>query len=521
VSSTLIHSIENSALRFPERDAFRCGNLVLNYKELQYKTDQLAKQLIDFNVEKGDRVGIFMPRCIETAIATYGIMKSGAAYVPLDPLAPPERTKFLIDNCDIDHVISVPSQKKQLLKVLKEGASLNTIIGVKDGSLPITSVSWDTIFSNSIADYQKIEVLEQDIAYIMFTSGSTGTPKGIVHTHRSGLNYAKFSAELYALNFTDRVANHAPLHFDICTFGYFSAPWVGACTIIIPDAYTKLPASLSELMAREKITLWYSVPLALVQLLLNGVLDKRNLSTLKWVLFGGESFPAKHLNALMQHWPHARFSNVYGPAEINQCTYYHLDSPPDIASTIPLGEVWKHATYKILDLNDEEVKKGNVGELAVCTTTMMEGYWKNKELTRKSIYTEETTTNLKHRYYRTGDLVRENEQKELLFIGRNDRQVKLRGYRIEMDEVENVLVRHKEVKEVGVFLSENEVGDPVLNAAVVLTPKASVDERALTKFCASFLPSYAIPENIYFITEFPRTSSGKIKRSDIYKIITE
>ncbi len=517
--STLVHSIENSALRFPERDAFRCGDKALNYQELKYKTDQLAKQLIDFRIEKGDRVGIFMPRCIETAIAIYGIMKAGAVYVPLDPSAPSERTNFLIDNCDISYVISIPSQKKSLLKIIEEGTSLNAIIGVKDTSLPITTVSWDTIFSNSLTDFKKIRIVAEDIAYIMFTSGSTGNPKGIVHTHRSGLNYAKFSAELYALNYTDRVANHAPLHFDICTFGYFSAPLVGACTIIIPDAYTKLPASLSELMEKEKITFWYSVPLALVQLLLNGVLDKRNLSTLKWVLFGGESFPAKHLNALMQRWSHARFSNIYGPAEINQCTYYHLDTPPSITSTVPLGEVWKHATYKILDVNDKEVRKGDTGELVVCTTTMMEGYWKNKELTQKSIYTEET--NLKHRYYRTGDLVRENEQGQLLFIGRNDRQVKVRGYRIEMDEVENILIRHKEVKEVGVFLRENKVGDLELNAAVILTPQASVDGKTLAKFCTSFLPSYAIPENIYSITEFPRTSSGKIKRSEIYKIITE
>ena len=183
-----------------------------------------------------------------------------------------------------------------------------------------------------------VKILESDLAYIMYTSGSTGAPKGIMHTHHSGLSYAKLSTQVYDVKPSDRIANHAPLHFDISTFGYFSGPLASATTVIIPDAYTKLPASLSTLMEQEKISIWYSVPLALVQLLHNGVLEARDLSSLRWVLYGGENFMPKYIRSLMALWSNATFSNVYGPAEVNQCTFYHLNMPPESDGPIPIGK---------------------------------------------------------------------------------------------------------------------------------------------------------------------------------------
>ncbi len=182
-----------------------------------------------------------------------------------------------------------------------------------------------------------------DPAYIMYTSGSTGDPKGIVHSHSSGLSYALMAARLYDLNPDDRLSNLPPLHFDQSVFDYFSGCAAGACTVIIPEAYAEqLPASLSELIQRERLTIWYSVPHALIQMLLHGVLGKRDLSALRCVLYGGEPFPPKYLTKLMAAWPEARFCNVYGPAEVNQCTFHFLQpreageiASPPIACPVP------------------------------------------------------------------------------------------------------------------------------------------------------------------------------------------
>ena len=176
--------------------------------------------------------------------------------------------------------------------------------------------------------------------------GINGEPKGIMHTHASGLAYAKISSDVYGLTSADRLSNFPPIHFDQMTFDYFSGPLAGATTVIIPEEYMKFPASLSELVEDEKLTVWYSVPFALIQMLLHGALDEQDCSTLRWVIYGGEPFPPKHMHALQTLWPNATFSNSYGPAETNQVNAYHLPSiAADRVEPIPIGQIW-HDTMK-------------------------------------------------------------------------------------------------------------------------------------------------------------------------------
>lgn len=513
---TLPHIIQNAARSFPHQEAFRCGKDSISYSEMDKKTDQLASHLISKGVQKGDRIGIYMERCLETALAVYGIMKAGAVYVPLDPSAPHARTVFLLDDCGIKHITTSVKQRRRLKAILETETNLESVIGI-DAELAVSSVPWHSIFQIDLSTYQPVKIIESDLGYIMYTSGSTGAPKGIMHTHHSGLSYAKLSAKVYDLTHTDRIANHAPLHFDISTFGYFSGPLAAATTVIIPDAHTKLPASLSALMEEEKITIWYSVPLALVQLLLNGVLAERNLLSLRWVLYGGENFVPKYMRELMAFWPNATFSNVYGPAEVNQCTYYHLSEPPETDGPIPIGKIWENTTYKILGEDNSEVPQGSSGELVVRSATMMKGYWNNNVLTKKALYTEQVAPGVEHVFYKTGDLVKEDEHQNLIFLGRNDRQVKLRGYRVELDEVEAVLGKHSDVKEAAVFILENEQNEKQIAAAIIGTKEIEQSADHLIAFSKGYLPPYAIPNQIYFFQDFPRTSSGKVKRSEIVK----
>jgi len=472
--------------------------------------------LAELGVKRGDRIGVFLEPSLETAISVYGIMSAGAVFVPLDANAPPARIAYAINDCGIKHITSGTKQSRSLIKVLEENISLEWVIGI-DEKLPIKTVSWDEIERMSPSQTVSIRVLEDDLAYIMYTSGTTGTPKGIMHSHRSGLAYAKLSKDLYDVGPTDILGNHSPLHFDISTMGYLTMPLAGGTTVLIPESQKLFPASLSRLMEKEKLTIWYSVPLALIHLLQRGVLGDRKLDSLRWVLFGGEPFPAKHLRSLMKLWGKATFSNVYGPAEVNQCTYFHLSKLPEKDAAIPLGHVWNNTEVLIVDKNDLEVDDGEIGELLVRTATMMKGYWGKPELTQKAFFRRESFSNVEEIFYRTGDLVWRNKDGQLMFAGRKDRQIKIRGYRIELDEIESVLISHSNIIETAVYYLKNEE-DSSIEAIVVLSESEHETEETLKKFLAAKIPVYAVPRRIYFSYKIPRTAAGKIDYKELKRL---
>ncbi|WP_400073578.1 amino acid adenylation domain-containing protein [Zobellia russellii] len=517
---TLPQLLGSVAIASPQSEAFRYLEETMSYGDLHKKTDQLASYLISLGIKKGDRIGIYMNRCLETCIAVYGILKAGAVYVPLDPFTPINRTLAIINDCGITCLVTTPTKRRKIDNLLNEQSPIKTIIG---DTLKNTtqSISWDEIFSVSTDGFIAPNILEQDLAFILYTSGSTGVPKGIMHTHYSALSLAKIAADTYSFNSDDVFGNPAPLHFDPSTFGYFVAPLVGATTVIIPDAHLKMPASLSALIANEKITVWYSVPLMLIQLLNSGTLSKNDFGSLRWVLFAGEVFITKHLRALMNEWPHAKFSNLYGPAELILCTYYHLPEPPKTDDPIPIGNVWGNTEFKILYKNNNDVSSNEPGELAVRSATMMQGYWNNKSLTERSFHKVTIAEGYDHIYYKTGDLVKLNPKGELLFLGRNDRQIKLRGYRVELDEIELTLLKYKDVEEVAVLVLGKEEEVQELAAVIKPSKDSCINLTYLMEFCKIELPSYAVPKTIEFMDDFPRTSSGKISRKEIGKLLEE
>jgi len=513
--ATLAQNITISAAKYPDHESFRFGSESLSYKDLDIKTDKLASYLISQGVKKGDRVGVYMFRSLETAIAIYGAMKAGAAYVPLDPSLPVQRIAFLLNDCDIEHLLTHKNLIKKRRRIFELKTPLKSIVG-GDTENVIPTVTWNSVFEFSEGNHEHPEINGDDLAYIMYTSGSTGDPKGIMHTHNSGLSYARLSLREFNLQKEDRLASHAPLHFDISTLGYLTGPMAGATTVIISDAHTKMAVSLADLIEKEKISIWYSVPLALVQMLQTDSLNNRDLSALRLVLFGGEIFPNKYLRQLMQLCSQASYYNVYGPAEINQCTCYRVDELPELNTHIPIGTTWDETSYKILRRDNQSVAKGESGELVVATSTMMKGYWNNKKLTEKSIFRAKENGK-EIIYYRTGDIVKENTENELLFLGRNDRQVKVRGYRIEIDEIEASILTHEDVYEAAVVVLDKNTNEKEILAAVILNKNDKIKPRDLLTHCSKSLPSYAVPNSIEFMHDFPRTGSGKIDRKKIVK----
>ena len=511
----LPHGIDQSAERFPDKEAFRFYGQSLSYAQLVRRANALAKMLQDQGVKRRDRVGIYLNKSLESAVAIYGIMKAGAAYVPLDPLAPVPRLAFVLRDCQIRHLISEDSKRTNLQALVQNDVVLDSVVGLSvQDDLPFGVITWADVEAMPGESPPEVTLMEQDLAYVMYTSGSTGTPKGLMHTHYSGLSYARMSISTYDVHHQDKLSNHSPLHFDMSTFDYFSGPMAGATTVIIPEEYTKLPASLSKLMETEQLTIWYSVPFALIQLLVRGVLEARDLSSLRWVLFGGEPFPPKHLRALMAQWPQARFSNVYGPAEVNQCTFYHVPPiPEDSDEQIPIGQMCDNAEGLVVDENDQAVSPGLVGELLVRAPTMMRGYWGRPELNQKVFYRRSVLPDYEEVFLRTGDLVRLREDgKNYDFLGRKDRQIKTRGYRVELDEIEAILLAHEGVEEAAVFAVPDSEGSQQIEAAVILKSEVAHTSVELIKHISGLLPWYAVPGKINVMGSFPRTTSGKIDR---------
>ncbi len=248
-----------------------------------------------------------------------------------------------------------------------------------------------------------------------------------------------------------------------------------------------------------------------------GVLAERDHRSIRRVLYSGEPFPVKHLIELMTFWPHAVFSNVYGPAELHNCTYYDLIELPVGYKSIPIGKVWAETEMLIVNHNDDIADKKEAGELLVHSSTMMDGYWNLPELTKKSLY---TSTNGKD-YYRTGDLVKLDDNGDLIFLGRKDRQVKIRGQRIELDEIETVLLKHESVNEVAVFSVQLPEQNLSIEANIELKDGHSLTSDDLFSHIKKYLQSYFVPQKINIVKQLPRNANGKIDYTFIKRQATE
>lgn len=507
----LIHTaLARTAARFPDKPVFRIPGGEITYAAFAESVAGLAGTLRDLSVRRGDRVAVHFRKSIESAIAIYAVMRAGAAYVPIDPASPAERTRSILRTCGARVMITQEALARKLPDDLP--TELDGLVGPQsiEAKGPRV-VGWSDALSASPGAESVQDASEDDLAYIIFTSGSTGEPKGIVHTHATGLAYSRMAAALYNIVPNDRLTGISPLHFDMSTLDYLCGPQCGTTTTIIPDPYLKLPASLSELVEEERITIWYSVPFALTQVLLHGALEERDLTSIRWVLFGGEPFAPKHLAALTEALPDARFSNVFGPAESNQCTYYHLPGRWKAADgQPPVGVSCPHARTRLVDETLKPVEQGAIGEMIVCSPAIMKGYWKRPDLNEKVLVHLPDGASNDETWLRTGDLASVRPDGLYAFHGRADRMAKVRGFRVELDEIEDVLSDHRDVEEASAFSVSLEQGHSAIQAAVTLLPEASVGADELRAHLAERLPSYSIPDTIDIVQEFPRTSSGKI-----------
>lgn len=511
--------VSRAALRCPGAEAVRSGDGALTYGELDARTEALAATLQALGARPGDRVGVHVHKSVAAFTAVHGVLRSGAAYVPIDPFAPAGLVATIIEDCGIEVLVAEPRLAAQVAKLPALTTTLRAVVGMEAPVDGLRVVGADEVAA-AAGSLVPPELRPEGIAYVMYTSGSTGRPKGIVHTHGSGLSYARQAVEVYGVEPWDRLANSAPFHFDISTFELFAGPLAGASTLVIPEPYLKMPASLSQLLAEDRSTFWYSVPFLLGELLARGALERRDLANLRWVLFGGEVMSPEVIAGLMAHLPGARFSNSYGPAEVNQCSFHHLDGPPPAGEPVPIGCPMPDADLLVVDDAGEEVAAGAVGELLVRSPTMMQRYWGRDDLDATAFVTRGLPGAGATRWYVTGDLVRRRADGDHEFVGRRDNQVKVRGNRVELESVEAVLAGVPGVEHAVAGVVELD-GTEVLAAAIVVADGAGVDEPAALAMAAAVLPPYAVPVRLVTIHEVTFTPSGKLDRSAVRAQLVE
>lgn len=507
----LLHRmIEEASQRRPEATAIRCDGDSLSYGELLRQSAGLARFLRDRGLERQDRVAVLLDKGLTVPPAFYGTLGAGGALVPIDPKSPVSQITRILRATGATHLVTEPKWGHRLAEVLPHAPRLRHVLGLENTAAGLDVSPWSAV--DALMDDQSLPdfgVNDLDTAYILHTSGSTGEPKLIRHTHASAMSFVDWAVQEYQLQPDDRLSNHSSHHTCFATFDLYAAARAGATTVLLRPAVLKMPGSLSALIERERLTVWYSVPTALVQLSLRGALETRDLSALRWVLFAGETFPEKHLRRLRAQLPEAHFSHVYGSTEVNVCTFYHLPDG-EAPHPLPIGRACSNTVAEVVDEALQAVPDGEEGELLIRGATVMSGYWDDPEKNASIFVQRRADGGFVDTFFRTGDRVRRLQDGNLTFVARADLQIKVRGYRVELGEVESALLAVEGVEEAAAFAVPDGEGSLALQAVVVLAPNA-VDLDLLEEMRRR-LPIYAVPERLQILDSLPRTRTGKVDR---------
>jgi amino acid adenylation domain-containing protein len=493
----LHHLFEGQVQSFPDAIAIRYQDRSLTYDQLNRRANQVAHCLRQLGASSGTLVGLGTERSELAIIGLMGILKAGAAYVPLDPHYPAEWRSFILKDSDPDILITQTT--------LDIGPANHTIRVDLD----------DPVLARQSDRNLDLGIEPDDLMYVLYTSGSTGHPKGVMVTHA---NVARlFPAMSRYLRF-DR--NDIWTLFHSHAFGFsiwemWGALAHGGCLVIVPPAMTMAPANLLELIASERVTVLSQTPSAF-RLLARAVTilpELAGLSTLRLVAFSGEALEPRMLESWLTRFGDEKplLVNMYALTETAGEIAFRRMVTADLGGEnrssigVPLPDVQFH----LLDSNHNPVDTGQIGELYVGGPAVALGYLNQPELTAARFIPDFSTGADESRLYRTGDLARRRPDGDIEFIGRVDRQIKVRGYRVEPGDIEATLMKHPQIDDAVVVPYEDV--DGLTHLAAYLIPNQPTDHPgSLHRYLGTALPHYAIPDRFVFVNHFPLTPNGKL-----------
>ncbi|RSD09445.1 amino acid adenylation domain-containing protein [Amycolatopsis eburnea] len=479
---TLTRLLAEQAARTPDATALVFEGETLTYRELHDRAARLASLLADRGVGPGVLTGVCADRSLELVIALLGVLKAGGAYVPLDPDYPADRLAYMVADSAAP-VVLTQSRHEHLF-----AAETILLDDVDCGADPVTEP----------------EVSTKDLAYAIYTSGSTGRPKGVLVPHEGIVNRLAWTQAQYGLTAEDRVLQKTPSSFDVSVWEFFWPLLTGATLVLARPGGHRDPAYLAGVIRAERITTVHFVPSMLQAFLLDPA--AATCTGLRRVLCSGEALPAELQARFFAILPGVELHNLYGPTEASVDVTYWACSKEN--PTVPIGRpVWNTRTY-VLDARLQPVAPGESGELYLAGVQLARGYHGRPGLTAERFVASPFEPG--ERLYRTGDLARWDETGALHYLGRTDHQVKIRGLRVELGEIEAVLDRQPGVGGSCVLAREDREGDQRLVGYLV--PDGAPDLDTLRAALAENLPEYMVPAAFVVLDDFPLTPSGKLDR---------
>ncbi|MFR9752328.1 amino acid adenylation domain-containing protein, partial [Nocardia sp. 004] len=484
--ATLLSLFDAQVARTPEAQAVRFGDTVLSYAEFDSRVRSLAVELIRRGVGPETLVAVAMRRGVELVVAIYAVLRAGGGYVPIDPDHPAERSEYVLDSAAPSCVLTTTAD------------AFDTATGV-----PVVTV--DTLHLPSDQESLPRDYVHPDaVAYVIYTSGSTGRPKGVLISHRQMINQLRWAQSVYPHDGGDVVLHKTSITFDISAWELFWPLHTGAAIVIAaPDGHRD-PAYLSRVINENSVTTVHFVPSMLEAFLDPVVNPNAEYPSLRRVFAAGEALSGEVAAAFAAAVPDATLANWYGPAEATVVTDSVVRDTA--AASIPIGVPVANTGVLVLDRHLRPVPPGAAGELYIAGVQVARGYLGAAALTAERFVAHAGGTRL----YRTGDIVRWRDG-VLDYLGRSDFQVKLRGQRVELGEIETVLGGYHQVRHAAVAVHRGAAGDQLI-AYVVAVPDTDIDESDLLSHARSALPSYMVPSAVVVLEQLPLNANGKLDR---------
>jgi non-ribosomal peptide synthetase-like protein len=486
----LLHEyFERQATMRPDHPAVQCNGLVFSYKQLDVLSNRIANWLRAHRIRAGSMVAICSEKSCELYAAIIGVLKAGAAYVPIDPKFPAERIRSIVRDAGVKVVISAGTFGRNLQL---DGSIAVLLLDRNAGAIARRSSRRPRPRASGVTAH--------DACYVIYTSGSTGRPKGVVIEHRNAVNFIRALRTVYKLGESDRVYQGFSLAFDASIEEIWAALSLGGTLMVPPEDVARSPADTAEFINRESITFFSTVPTFLA-------LIEHDLPSVRLLVTGGEQCSSE----LVARWARGRrMLNTYGPTEATVVATAAECIP---GQSVTIGKALPGYTTYVLNERYEPVAPGEVGELFIGGESIARGYLNQPALSsERFVALNLGSANSEARLFRTHDLVQATEDGQLQYVGRNDELVKIRGFRVELCEIEAILVEHPGVRAAAVAaLRHGQMTE--LAAFVVTAGDLNQDERQqIVALLHERLPDYMVPRYLDAIDELPTMVSGKVDR---------
>lgn len=498
-----VHELfEAQAAATPDALAVDCEDLHLSYRELNARANQLARSLRALGVAPETRVVILLERSAATLVAIFGVLKAGGAYVPLDMAYPRERLAYMLDDARPRVVLT----QKTLIDLLPPS----------EARVVYLERTGEEVDPQAHLDLPVLATDPENLVYIIYTSGSTGRPKGVMVSHRGLANYLSWAVRAYAVERGKATPVHSPLSFDLTVTALLTPLLAGRTVVLLPER-EGIQALGTTLREPGDFSLVKITP-AHLDLLQHDLAEAHGGAHTGALVLGGEALSGESLSFWRLRSAETRLINEYGPTEtVVGCCVYEIPPDAELSGPVPIGRPIANSRLYLLDANGRPVPAGVAGEIYVGGDGVARGYHNRPDLTAERFVPDPFGGGRGERMYRTGDFARHLLDGNLEFLDRRDRQVKIRGIRIELGEVETALAQHPGVREVVVIDRRDEPGDGRrLVAYVVLKADggaASPGFDALRRWLADRLPEYMIPSAFVTLERLPLTPNGKLDRS--------